>query len=79
MSKNDEPGCTHERSRVIVTNQPGDYDKTRSHASTWVCDDPACVMDAMAWVMRFTKERPWWRVGVDGEWSDSMYTGVSHV
>lgn len=74
MSKRDEPKCNHHLSEVIVTNQPGKYDSTRSHASTWVCASPACVLDAMAYVMRFTGEKAWWRIGVDGEWKDVMYT-----
>lgn len=73
MSKRDDPRCNHRRSEVIVTNQPRAYDKSRSHASVWVCADAGCVLDAMGWVARFTKEKPWWRVGVDGEWSDAAY------
>lgn len=74
MAKNDDPKCNHpDRMQVIVTNQPDAYDKTRPHASTWVCADPPCVVDAMAWVMRFTGEKAWWRIGVDGEWHESMY------
>jgi len=74
MSKKGGPRCKHRRNGVIVTNQPGAYDNTRPHASTWVCSDLGCVLDAMCWVQRFTKEKPWWRVGVDGEWRDSIPT-----
>ena len=78
MSKQDEAKCNHpDRMQVIVTNQPDAYDKTRSHASTWVCADPACVVDAMGWVMRFTGEKAWWRIGVDGVWRESMYPSAS--
>lgn len=75
MSRNDEPRCDHARFGVIVTNQPHAWDRNRPHMSTWVCTRSACVMDAMACVMRFTHEKPWWRVGVDGEWSDAVYVG----
>ena len=77
MSMRDEPRCNHHRSEVIVTNQPHEYDKTRAHASVWVCAKAGCVLDAMGWVARFTEERPWWRVGVDGEWNDRVYGGSS--
>lgn len=74
MARNDDPRCDHgDRMQVIVTNQPHEYDKSRSHASTWVCARPECVWDAMGWVMRFTGEKPWWRIGVDGEWTDEQY------
>lgn len=73
-AKRDDPRCNHKRSEVIVTNQPDKFDSTRSHRSVWVCADPACVIDAMAWVTRGTREKPWWRVGIDGEWKDVMYT-----
>lgn len=73
MSKRDEPRCDHDRSEVIVTNQPHAWDRNRPHASTWVCSDAGCVIDAMGWVQRFTKEKPWWRIGVDGDWRDDMY------
>ena len=72
MSKRDEAKCDHRRSEVLVTNQPHGYDNTRSHASVWVCADPGCVLDAMGWVTRFTKETAWWRVGVDGEWRQTV-------
>jgi hypothetical protein len=39
-----------------------------------VCSKPECVLDAMAWVQRGTGEKPWWRVGTTGEWSDALYT-----
>lgn len=70
--REDEAKCDHDRSEVIVTNQPMGYDTTRAHASVWVCADPGCVIDAMGWVMRFTKEAAWWRVGVDGEWKNTV-------
>lgn len=73
MSKGlDEPNCTHLRSEVMVTNQPGGYDSTRSHASVWVCDEPGCVVDAIGWVMRVTKEPASWKRGVDGEWQNTI-------
>ena len=72
MSKRDAPRCNHKRSAVIVTNQPHAYDKTRPHASAWVCADAGCVLDAAGWVQRFTKEKPWWRLGLDGEWHDDI-------
>lgn len=75
MTKDTEPRCNHSRSEVIVTNQPQAYDRSRPHMSTWVCGRAACVMDAMACVIRFTDEKPWWRIGVDGEWSDRAYVG----
>lgn len=71
MAKRDGPRCNHKCSEVIVTNQPGKYDNTRAYASVWVCSDPGCVIDAMAWVGRFTKEKAWRRTGVDGEWDDT--------
>jgi hypothetical protein len=27
----------------------------------------------MGWVVRGTGEKPWWRVGVDGDWNDHTY------
>lgn len=73
MSETDDSTkCDHDRSEVMVTNQPGGYDRTRSHASSWVCADPLCVVDAIGWVMRFTKEPAWWKRGVDGEWQNTI-------
>jgi|GEM_PF-4894383 hypothetical protein len=72
--KEDDPRCERPSLDVIVTNQPGDYDRTRSHRSAWVCSDVACVIDAMAWVTRGTGEPAWWRVGTEGEWSSQMPT-----
>lgn len=72
MTKRDDVRCEHNRLEVIVTNQPMAYDGSRPHRSTWVCSSIACVVDAMAWVRRGTDEKPWWRVGVDGEWKDVM-------
>ena len=73
----DEPRCNHVRSEVLVTNQPDAYDPNRSHASTWVCSRPGCVMDAMGWVARFTNEKPWWRHGTNGEWNGGIYEAAS--
>jgi hypothetical protein len=73
MKRDDWTACDHHASAVIVTNQPGAYVSTRSHRSTWVCDRPECVLDAMAWVRRGTGEKPWWREGTTGTWSDGMY------
>lgn len=72
--KEDDPRCERSSLDVIVTNQPGDYDRTRSHRSAWVCSDVACVIDAMAWVTRGTNETGWWRVGVKGEWHNELPT-----
>lgn len=65
--------CKHKSLDVIVTNQPEHYDNTCSHRSTWVCARQECVWEAAAWVMRGTGETPWWRIGVDGSWSDEKY------
>ncbi|MDF2046212.1 hypothetical protein P2P98_08580 [Microbacterium sp. Kw_RZR3] len=72
--KEDNPRCERPSLDVIVTNQPGEYDRSRSHASAWVCSDVACVIDAMAWVTRYTKEPAWWRVGINGEWHNELPT-----
>jgi len=57
MASNDEPRCKHEPNNLRVTNQVGEYDSTRSHASTVVCDERPCILDAQAWVERCTGER----------------------
>ena len=72
MSKRDEPRCDHASKPVFVSNQSGTHDGTRSLASARVCRDIGCVIDAMDWVQRFTDEKAWWRVGVDGEWRDDV-------
>ncbi len=73
MKRDDWAACDHNNSEVMVTNQPDAYDSTRSHRSVWVCGRPECVLDAMAWVRRGTGEKPWWRVGVAGDWHSGMY------
>lgn len=72
----DDPRCAHkDRFKVMVTNQiQKDYDKDRGLRSVWVCDDPACVLDAMAWVQRGTGEQAWWRKSGGHDWSQAMPT-----
>lgn len=76
-TKYDDPACERNSLDVIVTNQPEEYDNARAHRSTWVCSDPACVMDAMAWVTRGTGEKAWWRVGTTGDWRDDVPTSAT--
>lgn len=47
--------CRHAR-KGIVTNQPGDYDPARPHASIQVCDRPECIRRAVSWVAGQTNE-----------------------
>ena len=73
MSKWDEPQCSHADRQIMVTNQPGEYDSIRDHRACWVCENPECVHDAQAWVMRGTGDIPWWRTRADGEWHNDKY------
>lgn len=68
-SPDDSTRCDHEGRSVRVTNasQKGDYDRSLPHASTWVCTERACVLDAMAWVERATGEHAVWIDDADAE------------
>jgi len=50
--------CPHDASQRagIVTNQPGEYDRKRSHCSVSVCPDPTCRARSMAYVHKVTGE-----------------------
>lgn len=55
--REDGAKCDHQRSEVMVTNQPERFGSTRPHASVWVCAEPGCVVDAMGWVMLSPRKR----------------------
>lgn len=77
MTNRDDTSCNHGHGYagldVIVTNQPDEYDSSRPHRSVWVCKSRECVLDAMAWVLRGTGEKPWWREGTAGAFHDEIY------
>lgn len=60
--------CRHVDNSVIVTNQTGDFDPNRPHASIRVCTRPTCIQNAMKWVYANTVEQPHWRPN-GGQWS----------
>lgn len=47
--------CSHKR-KGIVTNQPGEYDRARPHASVSVCDRDVCIAKAIRYVAAQTNE-----------------------
>lgn len=52
----DDPRCKHRESSRRVTSLPDEvkWEPGMPMRSVWVCEDRACVLDAMAWVERGT-------------------------
>lgn len=57
-ANDDFPRCDHKPGfKHLVSNQSDEYDKDRGLCMAWVCEERACVLDAMAWVERHTGEK----------------------
>lgn len=50
--------CRHVR-KGIITNQPTEYDASRTHFSSCVCDRPECIRAVAGECAAFTLEKPY--------------------